>query len=44
VGLGAIILVAGLVITNSTAAGFVLLAAAVAAGIVFVSYRKYAHA
>ncbi|HET9830442.1 MAG TPA: SdpI family protein [Vicinamibacterales bacterium] len=44
VGLGAAILIAGLVVTNNSAGGFVLLAAGVAAAIVFVSYRKYANA
>jgi len=44
VGLGVVILIAGLVITNKTAGGFVLLAAAIAAVIVFVSYRRLARA
>jgi SdpI/YfhL protein family len=44
VGLGVVILIAGLVVTNSTAAGLVLLLALLAALIVFVSYRKYANA
>jgi len=44
VGLGVAILIAGLVITNKTAGGFVLLAAGIAAAIVFVSYRRYARA
>src|SRR5215470_9020683 len=44
VGLGAAILIAGLVVTNNTAGGFVLLASAVAAAIVYASYRKYANA
>lgn len=44
VGLGVAILIAGLVITNNAAGGFVLLAAGIAAGIVFVSYRRLARA
>jgi uncharacterized membrane protein len=44
VGLGAVILIAGLVVTNGTAAGLVLLLAALAAIVMFVSYRKYANA
>ena len=44
VALGAVILIGGLVVTNSTAAGFVMLAALIAAIILFVSYRKYANA
>jgi MFS family permease len=44
VGLGTAILIAGIVITNNAAGGFVLGAAAVAAAIVYVSYRKYANA
>ncbi len=40
--LGAVIFVGGLVVTNQTAAGFVLLATVVAGLIVFLSYRKYA--
>ena len=44
VALGAVTLVAGLVITNNAAGGFVLLAAGIAAGIVFMSYRRYARA
>jgi immunity protein, SdpI family len=44
VALGAAILIAGLVVTNSTAGGFVLLAGLIAAIIVFISYRKYANA
>jgi uncharacterized membrane protein len=44
VALGAAILIAGLVITNNAAGGFVLLAAGVAAAVVFVSYRKYVNA
>ena len=40
VGLGAVILIAGLVVTNGTAAGLVLLLAALAAIVMFVSYRK----
>jgi uncharacterized membrane protein len=44
VGLGAAILIGGLVITNNAAGGFVLLAAAIAAAVVFVSYRKYVNA
>jgi uncharacterized membrane protein len=44
VGLGIAILIAGIVTTGSSAGGFVLLAAGVAAGIVYASYRKYANA
>jgi len=44
VGLGAAILIGGLVITNNAAGGFVLLAAAIAAAVVFLSYRKYVNA
>ena len=44
VALGAVILIGGLVVTNSTAAGFVMLAALIAAIVLFVSYRKYANA
>lgn len=44
VGLGAVILIAGLVVTNNIAAGLVPLAAAIAAAIVYASYRKYANA
>ncbi len=44
VGLGVAILVAGLVITNNAAGGFVLLAAGVSAAIVYVSYRRLANA
>jgi len=44
VGLGAVILIAGLVVTNNTAAGLVPLLALLAAIIVFVSYRKYVNA
>lgn len=44
VALGAVILIGGLVVTNSTAAGFVMLAALIAAIVLFVSYRKYATA
>ena len=44
VALGASILIAGIVTTGTSAGGFVLLAAAIAAGAVFVSYRKYANA
>jgi uncharacterized membrane protein len=44
VGLGAAILIGGLVITNNAAGGFVLLAAGIAAAILFLSYRKYVNA
>jgi len=44
VGLGLAIIVAGLVISRNTAGGFVLLAAGIAAAIVFISYRRYASA
>jgi len=44
VALGAVILIGGLVVTNTTAAGFVMLAALIAAIVLFVSYRKYANA
>jgi uncharacterized membrane protein len=44
VALGAIILVAGIVVTNSTAAGLVLLLAGVFAAIGFISYHRYANA
>lgn len=44
VALGAVILIAGLVVTNSAAAGLVLLLALIAAIVVFVSYRRYANA
>ena len=44
VGLGAVILIAGLVVTNNAAAGLVPLLALLAAIIVFVSYRKYVNA
>jgi hypothetical protein len=44
VGLGVTIIVAGLVISNKAAGGFVLLACGVASAIVYVSYRKYASA
>ena len=44
VGVGAVILIAGLVVTNGTAAGLVLLLALIAAIVLFVSYRKYANA
>jgi uncharacterized membrane protein len=44
VGLGVAILIGGIVMTGNTAGGFVLLAAGVAAAIVYVSYRKYANA
>ena len=44
VGLGAAILIAGIVVTNNTAGGFVLLASAIAAAIVYASYRKYVNA
>jgi hypothetical protein len=39
-----VILIGGLVVTNTTAAGFVMLAALIAAIVLFVSYRKYANA
>jgi uncharacterized membrane protein len=44
VGLGVAILIAGLVVTNNTAAGFVPLAMGIAVAIVYASYRKYANA
>jgi len=44
VALGAIILVAGIVVTNNTAAGLVLLLAGVFAAIGFISYHRYANA
>jgi hypothetical protein len=44
VALGLAILVGGLVITNNAAGGFVLLAAGIAAAVVYVSYRKLANA
>lgn len=44
VGLGTAILIAGLVVTNNAAGGFVLLASAIAAAIVYASYRKYVNA
>jgi uncharacterized membrane protein len=44
VALGAIILVAGIVVTNNTAAGLVLLLAGVFATIGFISYHRYANA
>jgi len=43
VALGVVILIAGLVVTNNTAAGFVPLATGIAAAVMFVSYRKYAN-
>jgi hypothetical protein len=42
VGMGVVILIAGIVVTNNAAAGLVPLVALIAALIVFVSYRKYA--
>jgi hypothetical protein len=44
VGLGSAILIGGLVFNHNEAGGFALLAVAVAAAIVFVSYRKYVNA
>ena len=44
VALGAIILVAGIVVTNNTAAGLVLLLAGVFVAVGFISYHRYANA
>jgi len=44
VGLGTVILIAGLVATNKNAGGFVMLAGPIAAAIVFVTYRRYVRA
>jgi uncharacterized membrane protein len=44
VGLGAAILIAGLVVSNNAAAGLVLLFAGIATSVVYFSYRKYANA
>ena len=44
VGLGAVILIAGLVVTNNAAAGLVPLLALIAAIILLITYRKYVNA
>jgi uncharacterized membrane protein len=44
VGLGAAILIAGLVVSNNLAAGLVPLFTGIAAAVVYASYRKYANA